>query len=37
MDIISFDTIFLILGSPVLYFEYRKNIGKTKHISDEEE
>ena len=36
-DIFSSATIFLVLGSLAIYFEYGNDIGKTKNSSEEEE
>ena len=35
-DIFSSATIFLVLGSLAIYFEYGNDIGKTKNSSEEE-
>ena len=36
-DLFSSATIFLILGSLAIYFEYGNDIGKTRNSSEEEE
>ena len=37
LDFFSSATIFLILGSLAIYFEYGNDIGKTRNSSEEEE